>query len=215
MFDSKAPIVYNVLVKRRLCMIGVFYVHGFASGINYAKLDSLSKTINDDHCSVIGLHYNSDWNFDQIKNSLINQVNTYIDEFEELVFIGTSLGGLFARELANHFNSPMIVINPVTDPVNQLSQFVGTVVNYSTGQMFTFTNQNIQSYNDYTLQRKGPCLTYVSTIDQVLVDNAKYIKNHKSEFGKIIETTTTHQVDFNELPNFKNEFDKLVNTLAG
>ena len=195
-------------------MIGVFYVHGFASGINYKKLDSLSAIINNKQCIVIGLHYNSEWSFDEIKTNLINQVNQYADELDDLVFVGTSLGGLFARELANKFNSPMIVINPVVNPVKQLSQFVGTVVNYSTGQMFTFSNQVLDSYKQYKLERKGPCLTYVSDTDQVLINNKDNIVN-SAYFGKIIHTTTTHQVKFEELPNFHNEFKMLVNTIAG
>lgn len=196
-------------------MIGVFYVHGFASGINIAKLDNLRKTINDHNCSVIGLHYESNWDFDTIINSLIGQVNQYIDEFDEFVFIGTSLGGLFARELANHYNERMIVINPVTDPYNQLRQFIGINKNYATNQTFEFTEQLLAGYKNYTIKRGGLCLTYVSTQDEVLNHNSDNVSINADLFGKIIYTTTKHQVNFDDLPNFHTEFHTLLNTIAG
>lgn len=198
-----------------ITMIGVFYVHGFASGINIAKLDNLRKTINDDRCSVIGLHYESNWDFDTIISSLIGQVNQYIDEFDEFVFIGTSLGGLFARELANHYNERMIVINPVTDPYNQLRQFIGINKNYATNQTFEFTEQLLSSYKNYTIKRGGLCLTYVSTQDEVLTHNSDNVSINADLFGKIIYTTTKHQVNFDDLPNFHTEFHTLLNMIAG
>lgn len=196
-------------------MIGVFYVHGFASGINTNKLDNLRQTINDRNCSVIGLHYESNWDFDTIISSLIGQVNQYIDEFDEFVFIGTSLGGLFARELANHYNERMIVINPVTDPYNQLRQFVGVNKNYATNQTFVFTEQLLSGYKNYAIKRGGLCLTYVSTQDEVLNHNSDNVSINADLFGKVIYTITKHQVNFDDLPNFHAEFHTLLNTIAG
>lgn len=196
-------------------MVGVFYVHGFASGINYQKLDSLAKIINNDNVNVMGLQYDSDWSYDRIKDSLITQVNQYVNELTDIVFIGTSLGGLFARELANHYNERMIVINPVVDPFTQLKQFIGSNINFSTGKHFEFTHEILNSYKNYKLEQKALCVTYISDCDDVLIDNNQLVESQKQLFGKIIHTNTPHQINFDLLPNFKYEFDALLNTLAG
>lgn len=59
-------------------------------------------------------HYDSDLNYDHIKKNLINYVEELKKQYpdERLIFVGTSLGGFWAKHLANHYKDSAILINP-------------------------------------------------------------------------------------------------------
>lgn len=200
-------------------MIGVFYIHGFNSGYKQAKIDAVDHILNQDDklFDVHGLQWDSSADFTKNADQMLEQLQTAEQQYDDIVLIGCSLGGFYARYLANQLQCYCVLINPVVDPVEQLSKLVGIHTNYVTNKKYVFTDFVLQTYAFGMININDcHCLTYVSTIDKVLPTNLAFVNHYKNLFGKIIETTTDHMVsDYSVLPNFANEVRTLVNTIAG
>lgn len=116
------------------------YLHGFNSAYNpeSAKIKAL-QTIGE----VIGITYNTFGTYQEIFSEISGQVS----DKEDLAFVGTSLGGFWASEMARHFGVPSVLINPCHDPYLMLRKSVGQLMtNYETGAENTLTNETIETY---------------------------------------------------------------------
>jgi uncharacterized protein len=60
--------------------------------------------------------------------------------------VGTSLGGFWARVLNIQCNVPALCINPAIAPSVQLRRHVGIQTNFSTGEVYEFTEKALQQY---------------------------------------------------------------------
>ena len=116
------------------------YLHGFNSAFDpdADKVKQLS-TIG----TVSGITYDTFGTYDEIKSYLISQVTSY----EEIVFVGTSLGAYWASEMGNHFGVPSILINPCYDPAKMLARYEGMIMtNYYTAVHNVLTQKAIDTY---------------------------------------------------------------------
>ena len=75
----------------------------------------------------------------------IPQLNKLVSEdlSESKSFIGSSLGGFFATYFAELYEQKAIVINPAINPSEGLKEYLGTNKNYSNGNKFTITKNDI------------------------------------------------------------------------
>lgn len=68
----------------------------------------------------------------------IDFLRSFLDETlkqtEQACLIGSSLGGFYARFLAQEYQLPYVMINPALDPVSLLSDFQGEFTNPNTGE---------------------------------------------------------------------------------
>lgn len=199
-----------------IVMIGIFYVHGFNSALKQSKIDALSNILDSKRYKVIGTQWNSEDTFDNNVATLINQINSVSDQFDDIVIIGCSLGGFYARYIACKLNCYAVLINPVVEPLIQMEPLIGSFKNYVTGNKYEFTDKLLQSYAAGLVKDTCNCLTYVSRTDKILPNNTSFVYFYRQLYGKIIETETEHRVDdYSQLPNFAEEINTLVNTLAG
>jgi predicted esterase YcpF (UPF0227 family) len=122
----------------------IVYLHGFNSAYNpdSDKILALSKLDK-----VYPLSYNS---FDTYDN-ILEYISTKTKHLENLVFIGTSLGGFYAASCASALGVPCVLINPVTQGsfVQNTGIFIKDVpmTNYVTGEVNAVTQTMIDSYN--------------------------------------------------------------------
>jgi predicted esterase YcpF (UPF0227 family) len=116
------------------------YLHGFNSAYDpeSEKIQLLSQL-----GEVRGISYDSFDSFDNIKSYIASQV----PETDELVFVGTSLGGFWAAEMARMFGAPSVIINPCHDPETLLQKYVGVEhVNYQTGEHNILAAETVSTY---------------------------------------------------------------------
>ena len=121
-------------------MSKIIYLHGFNSAYN-PQSDKVKElqTIG----TVTGVSYNSYGSYDEIFRFLIDNIE-YCDD---LVLVGTSLGGFWAATIAAHLGCPSVVINPCHTPESMLARYVGIAnANYQTGQVNTLTSDAVSSY---------------------------------------------------------------------
>ena len=199
-------------------MINVLYIHGFNSGLKQDKIAALSKILNENsgiEYNVRGAQWDSDVDYQTNFNKLVEQATSLNRGEDCVVLIGCSLGGFYARQVANAINCNAVLINPVVDPQSQLRCLLGQHTNYVTGKVYNFTEQLLNSYVVDRINRGGK-LTYVSDNDSLLVGNGDLVDRNRSRFGHIIHTNTTHEIrDYTLLPNFKKQIDTLVNCIVG
>lgn len=160
----------------------IFYVHGFNSGKSSSTCKMLSTILNDEysfHC----LEYDSSKSFDYNLIDLKVQLYNALDEDEEFILIGSSLGGFYVERLCfelkdetlNHLGN--ILINPCNNPKEQLRQFLGKTTSFETGREWILTEELLDTYEyvdtrSYTIDR----IVIVGMKDDVIdpEDNCKY-----------------------------------------
>lgn len=131
------------------------YLHGFNSAYdpNSGKAQALSL-LGD----VQGVTYNTFGTYEEI----IDEISAQVSVSDELVFVGTSLGGFWAAEMGRRFGVPSVIINPCTDPRNMLQKYVGLVeTNYISGNVNTLTNESVNSYPVTKISSTGRYLPLV------------------------------------------------------
>ena len=121
----------------------IVYLHGFNSAYkpDSDKIVALSKLDK-----IYPLSYNS---FDTYDN-ILNYILTETEHLENLVYVGTSLGGFYAANCAAKLGVPCILINPVVRGsfVQSNAIFVKDVpmTNFVTGEINHVTQPMIDSY---------------------------------------------------------------------
>lgn len=116
------------------------YLHGFNSAFDPSSekikhLETLGR--------VTGITYNTFGTYDEIFDELWSQ----IEYSDDLVFVGTSLGGFWAAEMAREFHTPSIIINPCIDPYKMLRKYVGIEqTNYHTSEVNTLLDSTVDTY---------------------------------------------------------------------
>ena len=175
-----------------------FYIHGFNSGINSSSVENLRKYISD----IIPLEWDCSAECETNISSLIEQIRSHVnyDDFEDVTIVGSSMGGYYARRIAeivsDEYNVSCVLFNPVTSPSEQIRQFVGHNVNYSTGKSYEFTEEILSSYRDIEVVNKNiPSIVFVSDCDEVLPNNVERVesKYHDSSLIRLIHTA--HRID--------------------
>jgi len=131
------------------------YLHGFNSAYdpNSGKVQALSSLGN-----VRGVTYNSFGTYEEI----VEEISAQVDLSDDLVFVGTSLGGFWAAEMGSCFGVPSVIINPCTDPANMLQKYVGLAsTNYINGDVNTLNSKSANSYPSSGISRAGHYLPLV------------------------------------------------------
>jgi predicted esterase YcpF (UPF0227 family) len=142
------------------------YLHGFNSAFSPEndKVKSLSSL-----GTVVGVSYDSYGTYDNIRSYLINEILQH--DLDDLVLVGTSLGGFWAAELGSVLSLPSVIINPCYDPTNMLQKYVGPQKNYLTLQETSFELSSALSYANrktYELDFKYLPLVLLNMGDEVI-----------------------------------------------
>jgi predicted esterase YcpF (UPF0227 family) len=127
----------------------IIYLHGLNSAFDPTsdKVKLLSK-IDEIH----PLSYDSFDTFDNISKYLMENIR---ENAEELVFVGTSLGGFYSAHMASRLGLGSVIINPCYDPYEMLKGFVGQELeNYKTNERRVFTQEALDSYEGQSIAHR-------------------------------------------------------------
>lgn len=96
-----------------------YFVHGAGCEFNQCGVFSrLQKELP----GIVTIGYDSHETYQNSWSRLLGQINPASPGY---LFIGESLGGFWAAQLARHFGAKCYLLNPVTDVPSQMAQFVG------------------------------------------------------------------------------------------
>lgn len=128
-------------------MFNFIYVHGLNSSSHSSTGKRLAEALPEHN--VISLDWDSREFFSINIESLIASVKNL--NKNNFIFVGTSMGGLYASILARYFYKASILFNPVVEPVCLLKNMrkknpVFTL--FSTGETYTISDNVIDSYKE-------------------------------------------------------------------
>ena len=120
------------------------YLHGFNSAYDptVSKVQSLLNL-----GEVIGITYDSFGTYQGISDQISHEFFAQVHDRDDVVFVGTSLGGFWAAEMGRRFGAPSIAINPCIDPRNMLHRYVNEPqVNYISGKRDVLSAAVVHTY---------------------------------------------------------------------
>ena len=147
----------------------ILYLHGFASSSESNKAKLFRKTIVKQklnyQCITPDLPNNISEAFKLIENLIIDNKPRFI--------IGSSLGGFYSTYFAEKFNLKSILLNPAVLPANGMKIYLGENENFSTGERFEFTNQDVQVLKKFEskikqISRPENHIVFLESGDEVL-----------------------------------------------
>jgi predicted esterase YcpF (UPF0227 family) len=90
-------------------------------------------------------------------------------------FLGTSLGGFYARRLARDYASRAVLLNPVIDPSITLEPALGPNLNFKTGERYVLERGHLQGFAAHGIdetQPDPPTLVLLDMADELLDSQA-------------------------------------------
>lgn len=124
------------------------YLHGFNSAYDpEAEKIKYLRTLG----KVVGITYDSFASYKEILEDIISKTQNR----DDIVFVGTSLGGFWAATVGRKLSVPSVIINPCYDPALMLMPLEGIKhSNYITGEQNYLTREAIMSYNGHAISDK-------------------------------------------------------------
>lgn len=113
--------------------ITIIYIHGFGSigdsykgqllKDNFSNFDVLSPTFSYD------------------TKKAVSEIKSLIEKENNLILVGTSLGGFYADYFNTFYSIPAVIINPLIEPLG-VENYIGENINYYTKEKFIFTRES-------------------------------------------------------------------------
>lgn len=170
--------------------MNIWYLHGFRSSAKSPKVKALQQAFPS--CHVRGINYtpHSPVVAEEI---LINEYEKLIGKDDDLIVVGTSLGGFWARWLASELPIQSLMINPSLHPDKTLETGEFTVYG-EFNEMIKVTNKDLQDFNHYkvTSQPYGKCQVALAMDDEVL-DSSSTVKELEGIYPIHKFDTGTHR----------------------
>lgn len=158
------------------------YIHGFNSAGYGNKINKLKEAFGDENVIALTLPYNPEKAI-----RLLEFLVEAIKEKDDLILVGTSLGGFYGLYLGAKYKIPSVLINPSTDPYNSLKDQVGKQINYKTNEEYEFTQKDLEDLKKFYLSEKDikeakPYIfVYLDEKDELL--DSKKTKEYFEKFG--------------------------------
>lgn len=129
----------------------VLYLHGFLSSPQSQKAQQTLA-----YCESIGLGERI--RVPEMREGpaeTIAQLHAIVDqqEADELVLMGSSLGGYYATYLSEFYKAPAVLINPAVRPYELWQEHLGENRNYYSGEIHVVTEQHIEQLKQLDVER--------------------------------------------------------------
>lgn len=133
-------------------MTSIVYFHGFNSAGEGSTVQLLRNAVPD--VSIVSPTYPCDKPLEAaiLLESTIDRVCA---QDAEVLLVGTSLGGYWARYFAATKNMPCLQINPAIQPHTQLAKYLGPNVNFATNETYVFEEVALAGYELLSSKAQG------------------------------------------------------------
>lgn len=189
-------------------MTAFIYLHGYNSGFDpenpkvkaFASLGIVhGRTTN----------YLDSADVDKL-GSFIKKLITDASVKDELVLLGTSLGGYFAQYFAYMYCLRSIIVNPATAPAESLKRATGRNTNFFTGEEYDVTETQVITLQKYfTAPSKNGTLVILATDDELL--DYRVAQAAFKDTAHVVLTDGGHRL--NDLSKVLSEISRFVNSI--
>ena len=138
--------------------------------------------------------------------ALLQQRAETMQQYGEISFAGSSLGGFYATWLAEKYASPAVLINPAVRPHELLVKYLGTNRNYYTAESWTLDESHIEQFRKLYIEEVTDPQRYLlllQTGDETL-DYTEAVEKYAG-CHSIIEQGGSHEFD-----GFERYLDKVL-----
>jgi len=167
----------------------IIYLPGFNSGPQSEKSQRLKHTFPQ----LIVADYDT-WNPDRGYIQLEALIAPYLGD--DLVLIGSSLGGFWSYHLAGKHGLKCVLLNPCMTPENTLKPFVGEVRNRYSGQIGYMSEDDLRKYRNYRFSGNPICTVLHQQGDE-LIPYQESVANFSGKARLILPEGGSH--DFESL----------------
>lgn len=188
--------------------MNIIYLHGFQSSpfsIKGQQLYQYSQHIRQHQLHLPDLNCPPD--------DVINSVSEMIKALEQVVLVGSSLGGFYATQLAEKFNIPAVLINPAVEPWTLFRTLFGVEqLPYRVNEKWTLDNAQLnflESTAVQNLQHSENFLVLLQQGDEVL-DYRQAEQFYRPSSFIVTETKGNHAME-----NFAEKIPMLIEFLSG
>jgi predicted esterase YcpF (UPF0227 family) len=144
----------------------ILYIHGFGSSGQGGK-----STLFRDYCKVENLPYIAP-SLSYVPELAISTLEELIESYDEVILIGSSLGGYYAMYLAEKYGLKSVLINPAMKSAKTLRRAIskqGLAYNYYDGSSFEWNEAHIGMLEKYEVAKpKAEYLLMLQKGDDVL-----------------------------------------------
>ena len=143
----------------------IIYIHGFNSSGQSGKAQELADIFPDEKIIAPDLP----WQPEKAMALLEQLIDRHREE--QILLIGSSLGGFYAQYLGWRFGCPVVLINPALDPVPLLLEYVGEQTNYYTHEVYHLPEEAVYSLRRFAVaprEVKSPVLVLLDKGDEVI-----------------------------------------------
>lgn len=180
--------------------MAIIYLHGFASaGHGSIKAKKLENLFPDEQIYAPNLSHEPSKAIAEIKKYV---AMAYKDGHDKVLLVGTSLGGFYAWWTSAAYDIPAILINPVYNPNEIMTKFLGKNKNFATGEEFEWHEKYINELNDLWEYAK-------SNADKSLLKVVLAKDDDLIPYEKSIKTFTHDHTDIHVYDDGGHRFDDL------
>lgn len=184
-------------------MSTLVYIHGLNSSSQSDKFYVLKDMFKDD--KVVAIDYDSS-DLDNAIDSITYQIKNL--ESDDLVLVGSSLGGFFARYLADKLECKCILINPAIE-AEQLHELDPNQKIFGSNKEYVLTKEtidNLVQFNSNTYPKNGVLLLLDQGDD--LIDYRLAV--NKYNMSAMIFTFSGGSHRFDHLEESRNEIERFI-----
>ncbi len=188
----------------------ILYIHGFNSAGYGEKINHLKKAFGDENVISPTLSYDPEKAMKQLEF-----LTDAIKDKDDLIIVGTSLGGFYAAYLAYKYKVLAVLINPSIDPYTSLSSQVGHQKNYKSDEEYEFTKQHLESLKKYYVPEeklkeiKDLIFVYLDEEDELL--DSKKTKDYYEKHGIYVKMYPGGNHRFTHMPELIEDLKQKIN----
>lgn len=149
----------------------ILYFHGFKSSSDSTKAKNLKKFIKKNTKNTLIKVPNLNDNFE----NAFNEINKIIESCNnDIVFMGSSLGGYYATYFSQLLKTKAVLINPAIAPLKGFDMNLGENENYATGNKFIINKDDItflRSLSFKKLSNLENMMVLIESDDEILPFN--------------------------------------------
>ena len=167
----------------------IVYCHGYGSNKESSKVEWLNKVIQG-RCVAFNIDIDPATSIPKLLDDISMEILDEPNRDEEMILVGTSLGGWYAAKLASIFQCKSVIINPSINPKTSLLKY-------------GVPSEICNNYDDFEFNEGA---TYFIAQDDDVIDHSELLITLEAKGVQVFRSSGGHR--FNE------KFDLVVDYLS-